>query len=377
MTSNTRDSDATLYRKKPIVIQAVQFTGNGNFAGHGAPDWLWEGFESGTLKPHPDYVRLKIQTLEGEMVADPDDWIIRGVKGELYPCKPDIFAATYEPAGKTRDSDAMRDALLAAQDWLGEGNSPLALREKIASALARDEASAERPDPTDIQGWSVTVNVNAQDILTIGHNSLSGIDNIEDFAPVVRNCAEHLLSFIGKKDASEELKDWCLREWESVINEPIGTLTVHRYRGIDSMVNHDFEYFGSLPDGGYSVYASPSNGTRAILAAREAGDGVRLTDAQILLLASRTLDADTAPPVSEVVKLARAIFRATKRCDGSGAVSISVDDWTECAVCNGAGCSPIPHKWDKDGERCEKCGDKDWMADTSCSERLLREAGSR
>ena len=39
-----------------------------------------------------------VRTLEGDMRAEPDDWIIRGVKGELYPCKPDIFAATYEAA---------------------------------------------------------------------------------------------------------------------------------------------------------------------------------------------------------------------------------------------------------------------------------------
>ena len=39
-----------------------------------------------------------IRTLEGEMTATQGDWIIKGVKGEFYPCKPDIFAATYEPA---------------------------------------------------------------------------------------------------------------------------------------------------------------------------------------------------------------------------------------------------------------------------------------
>ena len=43
-------------------------------------------------------ISLLIPTLEGTMQADENDWIIRGVKGELYPCKPDIFAATYEPA---------------------------------------------------------------------------------------------------------------------------------------------------------------------------------------------------------------------------------------------------------------------------------------
>ncbi|WP_324541986.1 hypothetical protein [Thauera sp.] len=41
---------------------------------------------------------IQIDTLEGEMEADPGDWILRGVKGECYPCKPDIFAMTYDPA---------------------------------------------------------------------------------------------------------------------------------------------------------------------------------------------------------------------------------------------------------------------------------------
>ncbi|WP_175994836.1 hypothetical protein [Burkholderia vietnamiensis] len=54
------------------------------------------------------------------------------------------------------------------------------------------------------------------------------------------------------------------------------------------------------------------------------------------------------------------------KCDGSGAVSVSVDDWSECPVCRGAGCQPKPHKWDEDGERCERCGDKDWMPDSVC-----------
>lgn len=57
--------------------------------------------------------------------------------------------------------------------------------------------------------------------------------------------------------------------------------------------------------------------------------------------------------------------RASK-CDGSGAVSVSVDDWSECLVCRGAGCQPESHKWDEDGERCERCGDKDWMPDSVC-----------
>lgn len=78
----------TQYRKKPVVIEAWQFTPE-NCARQ--PKWVkgeW-GFVDGV-----DVLRIK--TLEGVMTAQVGDWIIRGVKGELYPCKPDIFDATYE-----------------------------------------------------------------------------------------------------------------------------------------------------------------------------------------------------------------------------------------------------------------------------------------
>lgn len=60
-------------------------------------DWLVKRQQSNRQCRYvgPD---LAIQTLEGQMVARPGDWIIKGVKGEIYPCKPDIFEATYEPA---------------------------------------------------------------------------------------------------------------------------------------------------------------------------------------------------------------------------------------------------------------------------------------
>lgn len=48
------------------------------------------------IEAEQTWVRVEIHTLEGVMTADPGDWIITGVKGEKYPCKPDIFAATYE-----------------------------------------------------------------------------------------------------------------------------------------------------------------------------------------------------------------------------------------------------------------------------------------
>lgn len=74
------------YRKKPVVIEAVQFLGDENL--QEILEWMGDVIAMG------DYMR--ILTLEGEMTAQRSDWIIKGVKGEFYPCKPDIFEATYE-----------------------------------------------------------------------------------------------------------------------------------------------------------------------------------------------------------------------------------------------------------------------------------------
>ena len=83
------------FRKKPVEIEA----------------WLWDeakdtfavlkdaGMKCGRYDSHvtDNYVRnIGIETLEGTMRAEKGDWIIKGIKGEFYPCKPDIFAATYD-----------------------------------------------------------------------------------------------------------------------------------------------------------------------------------------------------------------------------------------------------------------------------------------
>lgn len=85
-----------MYRKKPVVIEAFQVHPDDNMTRRLPPKWLIEKFTSGNVTPLPDG-GLLIATLEGEMRADVGDWIIKGVKGELYPCKPDIFDLTYEP----------------------------------------------------------------------------------------------------------------------------------------------------------------------------------------------------------------------------------------------------------------------------------------
>ncbi len=79
------------YRKKPVVIEAVLNTGRSSDLTAIAE---WTG---GEVECWPDG-EIYIETREGTMRADVGDWIIRGVQGEFYPCKPDIFDATYEPA---------------------------------------------------------------------------------------------------------------------------------------------------------------------------------------------------------------------------------------------------------------------------------------
>lgn len=91
------------FRKKPIVIEAIQFPlreyADNPLSFPEVPSWLNEAIASGVITPEfrtEDYWYLKIKTLEGDHLATPGDWLIRGIKGEIYPCKPDIFAATYE-----------------------------------------------------------------------------------------------------------------------------------------------------------------------------------------------------------------------------------------------------------------------------------------
>lgn len=80
------------YRKKPVEIEAMQYIGSNRddvlaFTGLAAQN-------ASTIYWHDG--QIVIRTLEGDMTAQPGDWIIRGVAGEVYPCKPDIFERTYD-----------------------------------------------------------------------------------------------------------------------------------------------------------------------------------------------------------------------------------------------------------------------------------------
>ena len=89
----TTDTEPTRWRKKPVEIEAVQFTGH-NYDRIAS----WMGAAATTMTSPDGTLDLHIETLEGTLHVSPDDWVIRGVQGEFYPCKPDIFEQTYEPA---------------------------------------------------------------------------------------------------------------------------------------------------------------------------------------------------------------------------------------------------------------------------------------
>lgn len=95
-TAMSNEMKATRYRKKPVVIEAMRL--------HAASMWdvlAWCGSAGGAeIVPDPNggATTLQIATLEGVMSAQMGDYVIRGVQGEFYPCKPDVFRATYERA---------------------------------------------------------------------------------------------------------------------------------------------------------------------------------------------------------------------------------------------------------------------------------------
>lgn len=145
------------YRKKPVVIEAFQMTPDRRMDNSEWPAWLHEAWngntdEPGTLQranrgdPLPDL--LEIITLEGKHLVSWGDYIIRGVKGEFYPCKPDIFAATYEPVEAAEAEVArLREVLLDPQGPnLGAKTREPGLMTILTAHYQRDTTSADAAD---------------------------------------------------------------------------------------------------------------------------------------------------------------------------------------------------------------------------------------
>lgn len=154
--SNEDERTPGLFRKKPVVIEAVQLQQRFLW-----PDWFHDAVSANAIITHGigkygnGDVYCEIKTLEGVMRAEAGDWIIRGVKGEVYPCKPDIFSATYEPADSA------------------QGNSVNSLREALERIVALDVRASLRV-PTH-GAWDRGRDSGIKEAAAIARTALSGV----------------------------------------------------------------------------------------------------------------------------------------------------------------------------------------------------------
>ena len=112
------------YRKKPVVIEAFKLNSRGLIG----EEWFWDAVSENRIitynfgKNYPQDAWCEIKTLEGIMVAKTGDYIIRGVEGEIYPCKPDIFEKTYDVASQQSQLDDNQKIVL---EWLKSNRNSL------------------------------------------------------------------------------------------------------------------------------------------------------------------------------------------------------------------------------------------------------------
>lgn len=115
------------YQKKPVVIEAFQYDGDlkGSDGVYYVPEWAVDAYEKGiihygALKLDEPPCELFIDTLEGTHHVSVGDYVIKGIKDELYPCKPDIFEESYEPVNqdlvKEVEMEDWEDAILIRQE---------------------------------------------------------------------------------------------------------------------------------------------------------------------------------------------------------------------------------------------------------------------
>ncbi len=118
------------YVKRPLVIEAARWDGEKLGGLHPGPllgkHPLLEGanWHFGHAPGDGDLYEIVIETLEGEMTAEIGDWIIRGIKNEVYPCKPDIFDATYEEV-EERSTEELEKSRIDREAWEKENGDKL------------------------------------------------------------------------------------------------------------------------------------------------------------------------------------------------------------------------------------------------------------
>lgn len=162
------------YTKKPVTIEAMQFDGtNGNDIldwvvdrnGRQHPDMRWH---RGPADGHDEPPRLLITTLEGVMRADVGDYIIRGVQGEFYPCKPDIFAESYEGPAEEVDGVEWSRAFNAARERF------------IAAATGQPPTDEQRAAVEGIQDSVVHLAMSIEALVPEGRNKSLALTALED-----------------------------------------------------------------------------------------------------------------------------------------------------------------------------------------------------
>jgi hypothetical protein len=89
------------YKKKPVVIEAFKWTGGPEQTED--PEWIVDAIRNGAVVIPEGLLIMEINTLEGVMIAREGDYIIKGIQGELYPCKPDVFFKSYEAIENDED----------------------------------------------------------------------------------------------------------------------------------------------------------------------------------------------------------------------------------------------------------------------------------
>lgn len=172
MTDKTDSKErAGRFTKKPVTIDAWLI----DFGNKPLPDWVNEAFRTAAIDWCPAGEGLYINTLEGHMFGTNGSWLIKGVQGELYACKPDIFAATYERASlsvgagsgplmgqpqEMPDLSALTER--GAKAWAGVDAQ--GLREGVASA-GSEPVAIGLSDPLDALHWGANV---AETLLSIG-----------------------------------------------------------------------------------------------------------------------------------------------------------------------------------------------------------------
>ena len=191
----TEPNQAALrWRKKPVVIEAWRWDETRTtLIALECVGMRWAGYDSHRDR-YEEVRNLRISTLEGAMRADPGDWIIKGVKGEFYLCKPDIFAATYEPADDRAAQEKPAPESAPARGYAALGTGQYAINHSRAGypaelciSLASDEDKSGNRQVGESRDNPPDSEIRAEDMLIrIAFTSERGLFALEDQLAWVR-----------------------------------------------------------------------------------------------------------------------------------------------------------------------------------------------